>query len=213
MLGSGALYQRLGTRRVPPPPDLAWWFGPFAAQAAATDGLTQQPRLIDASPVGVVGAPVSGLAQLAEVPRLALPDPERSEVGMAILLATLDRMRQAQGDVEQGWKWWQQRAAAGLALAEDEPGALALARSGAATHALTLLADSASVEELPPVPHALALPTNSRNVDDATRLLEWLTSRSPAQAKSSLDIEWCTQNYVATRQRWANSAFSPSVTA
>src|SRR5262249_21642980 len=37
--GTGSLYQRLGPRRAPPMPDLVWWFGPFAARAAAIDGL------------------------------------------------------------------------------------------------------------------------------------------------------------------------------
>src|SRR6266850_584672 len=38
---SGSLYQRLGPRRAAPFPDLVLWFGPFAAQAAALDGLLQ----------------------------------------------------------------------------------------------------------------------------------------------------------------------------
>ena len=217
ILGSGALYQRLnGARPVPPPPDLVWWFGPFAAHAAAGDGFLSDVQSIDASSVAVVGPPVKNLSDLASVPRLALADPERSEVGMAILLATLDHARQAQGDVEQGWAWWQQRAAAGMPLAEDDPGALALVQSGAATHALTLSSDGAPLSDVAPIPHALALGSNSRNMDDARRLLEWLSSkmaRSTGQAASSLDIDWCTRNYAATRQRWANSAFSPSLAA
>ena len=39
--GTGSLYQRLGPRRAPPTPDLVWWFGPFAARAAALDSLLQ----------------------------------------------------------------------------------------------------------------------------------------------------------------------------
>ena len=211
VLGSGALYQRLGPRRVAPAPDLVWWFGPFAARAAAADGLVQDVRMLESAAVGAVGPDATSVAQVAEVPRLALADPERSEVGMAILLAMLDRVRQAQGDVEQGWTWWQQRATAGVVLTEDDAGALAVVQSGAASHALTLSSDGAPLGDLAPVPHAVALASNSRNMDDATRLLEWLTSRSSGQASSSLDIDWCTQNYLAVRQRWAGSGFSPSL--
>jgi ABC-type Fe3+ transport system substrate-binding protein len=208
VLGTGALYQRLSARRSPPAPDLAWWFGPFAAQAAATDGLVQNVALIDASPVGVIGSPVRSLSDLATAPRLAMPDPERSEVGMAILLASLDAWRQTQSDA---WAWWQQRASAGMLLAEDSPGAVAMAQSGAASHAVTLSADAAPLSDVPPIPHAVALAANSRNVADATRLLEWLKARATAPS-STLDINWCTQNYNATRERWAQSGFSPSVT-
>ena len=38
---SGSLYQRLGPRRAAPFPDIVMWFGPFAARAAALDGLLQ----------------------------------------------------------------------------------------------------------------------------------------------------------------------------
>src|SRR5258707_9768742 len=41
LYGSGSLYQRLGPRHAPPLPDLVMWFGSFAAQAAALDGLLQ----------------------------------------------------------------------------------------------------------------------------------------------------------------------------
>src|SRR6185437_2301594 len=146
----------------------------------------QDVQVLDSSRVAVSGPRVSTFADLAGVPRLALPDPERSEVGMAILLATLDHARQMQGDVEQGWTWWTQRAAAGLLLAEDDPGALALAQAGAASHALTLSTAGAALADLAPISHALALGSNSRNVDDARRLLEWLAARSPEQASPSL---------------------------
>ena len=52
--GSGSLYQRLGARRAPPPPDLVWFFGPFAAHAAASDGF-----LLDAYGVLVSSAWIS----------------------------------------------------------------------------------------------------------------------------------------------------------
>src|ERR1043166_8585141 len=70
--GTGALYQRLGPRKAPPFPDVVMWFGPYAARAAALDGLLQpyQPRrvadrasrdpdwiwtAIDFSPIALVG--------------------------------------------------------------------------------------------------------------------------------------------------------------
>src|SRR5438445_6967563 len=72
--GSGSLYQRLGPRRAQPLPDLVLWFGAYAAQAAANDGLLQahQPARVaeaaahhpswlwttlDYSAIGVTGAP------------------------------------------------------------------------------------------------------------------------------------------------------------
>src|ERR687885_2904173 len=142
LYGAGSLYQRLGPRRSQPLPDVVMWFGPFAARAAAMDGLLQpyQPARVadgaahdpnwawttlDYSAAGVVGAPgPSSLQDLAAVPRLAVADPERAEVGMSLLLAVLDRARQADGDPERGWAWWQQRARTGLALAEDDAGAV-----------------------------------------------------------------------------------------
>src|SRR5438270_679527 len=103
--GSGSLYQRLGPRRSQPLPDVVMWFGPFAARAAAVDGLLQpyQPRQVadgvthdpnwawttlDYATIGVVGTPgLTSFQDLAAVPRLAVADPERSEVGMSLLLA------------------------------------------------------------------------------------------------------------------------------
>ena len=208
VFGTGALYQRLSARRAPPAPDVTFWFGPFAATAAAADGLVQNVHMIDFSPVAVVGSSVQSLSELSGVPRLAMPDPERSEVGMAIVLAMLDASRRTQEDA---WAWLQQRARAGLLLAEDDAGALALVQTGAASHSLTLSPDGAPLSDLPSVPHAVALAANSRNVGDATRLLEWLTARTTGPS-STLDINWCTQNYNATRQRWAQSGFSPSFT-
>src|SRR5215472_13835252 len=42
--GSGSLYQRLGPRHAPPPPDLVMWFGPFGARSASIDSLLQPYR-------------------------------------------------------------------------------------------------------------------------------------------------------------------------
>src|SRR5205814_10695378 len=118
LYGSGSLYQRLGPRHAQPLPDVVMWFGPFAAQAAANDGLLrpyQPPQLaeaavhdsewrwttLDYSSVGIVGPPgITSLQDAATVAGLALANPERSEVGLNILLATLDHARQVDGDVE-----------------------------------------------------------------------------------------------------------------
>jgi ABC-type Fe3+ transport system substrate-binding protein len=247
--GTGSLYQRLGPRRAPPTPDLVWWFGPFAARAAAIDGLLQphQPlsladgaardpdwnwTAIEYSAIGGVGSsPVGGWSDLAGVPRLAMADPERSEVGLSILLASLDRARQADGDVERGWAWWQSRAAAGLALAEDDAGALALVQSGAASHALTLSPNAAPLSGLAPLPHAVGLAASSRSAETARHVLDWLASSDAApaagalspwqaatnglaglwQAAPPLDVEWGRQQYAAARQRWAESGFAPTL--
>jgi ABC-type Fe3+ transport system substrate-binding protein len=251
--GTGSLYQRLGPRRAQPMPDLVWWFGPFAARAAALDGLLQphQPSqvadgaardpdwnwtAVEYSTIGSVGdAGVGRWSDLASVPRLAMADPERSEVGMTILLASLDRARQSEGDVERGWAWWQARVAAGLVLAEDEAGALALVQSGAASHAVTLSPGATPVSGLAPIPHGVALAASSRSVDTARRVLEWLTSLeaattaaagsamlSPWQAATNglaglwrdappLDVEWGRQQYAAARARWAGSGFAPTL--
>ncbi|MBV9578584.1 MAG: extracellular solute-binding protein [Chloroflexi bacterium] len=245
--GTGSLYQRLSSRRAPPSPDIVWWFGPFAARAAAIDSLLQpyQPATLadglihdqdwrwttlEHSAIGVVGAsPVANWQDLAGVPRLAMADPERSEVGMSLLLASLDRARQAEGSVEQGWAWWQARTQAGLALAEDDAGALGLVQAGAASHALTLSADAAPLSGLAPIPHAVGLVATTRNPDGARSVLDWLTSEAAAsvlglsgwhaasnglaqlwQAAPPLDVEWGRQQYVATRARWAASGFAPT---
>jgi hypothetical protein len=244
--GTGSLYQRLGPRHAPPLPDVVLWSGPFAAQAAASDGLLQpyQPaRVADAAvhdpdwrwttldfqAIGSRGAtPVGGLEDLAGVPGLALADPERSELGLSILLATLDRARQVEGDVERGWTWWRQRAQNGIALAEDDAGALALVGSGDASHALSLGETASPVPGLAPLPNAIGLATSSRNVDAAKHLIDWLTGEStgrtlrfsPWQASSNgldallgaakpLDVEWARQQYAPARRRWAQSGFGP----
>jgi ABC-type Fe3+ transport system substrate-binding protein len=245
--GTGSLYQRLGPRRAPPTPDIVWWFGPFAARAAAVDNLLQAYRppgvadgtihdpdwkwlALEYSPIGVVGSSALGSwSDVAGVSRLAMADPERSEVGLSILLASLDRARQVDGDVERGWDWWQARVSAGLVLTEDDGGAVGLVQAGAASHALTLSPNAAPLSGLAPVPHALGLAASSRKTDEVRGVLDWLTSEaagasvglSPWQAASNglatlqqaappLDVEWARQQYAATRRRWAESGFAPT---
>ena len=246
---SGSLYQRLGPRRAAPFPDVVLWFGPFAAQAAALDGLLlpHQPTraadsvvhdpewrwtTLDYAAIGVVGPPgLASLQDLAAVNGLACADPERSESGMAILLATLDRARQVESDVERGWAWWQQRMRRGVQLTEDDQGAQALVGDGGVSHALTLAEVGAALVGLPALPHAVSLAASSRNVDDARRLLDWLSGPdagallplSPWTAQSNgrlqtlqaaappLDVEWGRQQYTAARMRWAQSGFAPIV--
>jgi ABC-type Fe3+ transport system substrate-binding protein len=244
--GSGSLYQRLGPRHAPPLPDVIVWFGPFAAEAAGLDGLLQpyQPSSVapaaahpaswywttlEYRPIGVVGATgVRDVVDLAGVPGLAIADPERSEIGMSMLLALLDRARQVDGDVERGWAWWQQRASRGLALAEDDSGALAIVADGGASHALSLSSTALAVPGLAPIPHAVGLAASSPNPAAAKRLVDWLTSDaagdtlefSPWRASSNglqallsgappLDIDWCRENYTSARRRWAASGFGP----
>src|SRR5216683_5241233 len=190
---SGSLYQRLGPRRAAPLPDLVMWSGPFAARAAALDGLIQpyQPAAaadgvvhdpewrwttLDYSSIGVVGPPgTASLQDLAAVNGLALTDPERSESGMATLLATLDRARQAESDVERGWAWWQQRMRSGVQLSEDDAGAVASVGENGISHALTLAEAGSPIVGLAPLPHAIGLAAASRNADAARTLLNWLT--------------------------------------
>jgi ABC-type Fe3+ transport system substrate-binding protein len=245
LYSTGSLYQRLGSRRAPPMPDIVWWFGPFAARAAAVDGFLQtyQPPAVpegaahdpeskwtalEYAPINVMGDAVSRWDDLAGVPRLAMADPERSELGLIALLASLDRARQADGDPERGWRWWQQRASAGLTLTEDDSAAVALVQAGRASHALTLGGDGAPLLGLAPIPHAIGLAAASRNADSARRMLDWLTSEQTAaslstsvwrrdavaalqQAAPPLDVEWGRQQYAAVRQRWAASGFGPSL--
>lgn len=242
LYGSGSLYQRLGHGHTPPPPDLVLWFGAFAARAAAIDGLLQAYKpttvadgvvhdpdwkwtALDYSPVGVVGASaLSGWQDLASVPKLAMADPERSEVGLAIVLASLDAARLQSGDAETAWAWWQTRARSGLALAEDDAGALALVQTGAATHALTLSDTGVALPDLAPIAHAVGLTANARNLDAARRLVDWLTSESASSALPGspwrlasnamvLDVDWARQQYASARRRWAQSGFGPTLQA
>jgi ABC-type Fe3+ transport system substrate-binding protein len=176
----------------------------------------------------VVGAStISSWQDVGGVPRLAVADPERSEVGLILLLASLDRARQAEGDVERGWAWWQQRARDGLLLTEDDAGALAAVQSGRATHALTLSATGTPLQGLAPVPHALGIAASSKNVDAARQMVDWLASDAAAdhlagsawhrdqiaplmQAAPPLDVDWARQQYAAARYRWSQSGFGPT---
>jgi ABC-type Fe3+ transport system substrate-binding protein len=248
LYGTGSLYQRLGPRHAPPLPDVVLWFGAFAAQAAALDGLLQPyqpPRLapaaahhanwhwtaLDYLTVGTVGTPaLASLADVLAIPPLAVPDPERSEVGLSMLLAMLDRARQVDGDVERGWTWWQQRARAGLVLVEEDAEAVSSVADGATTHALTLADNGTPLVGLAPLPNAVSLAASSRNVDAARQLLDWLTGDAAASslrlspwdaernglqallaAGPQLDVEWARQQYTPTRKRWSQSGFGPSV--
>jgi ABC-type Fe3+ transport system substrate-binding protein len=248
LYGTGSLYQRLGPRHAPPLPDIVFWSGPFAAQSATLDGLLQpyQPpsvavtvpheaswrwTTLDFSAVGAFGSSiVSSLQEVAAVPTLAMADPERSEIGLSIVLAVLDRARQVDGDVERGWDWWLQRRPDGLVLVETDDETVARVAEKAATHGLTLADAGVSLPGLAPLPNAISLAASSRNLDAARRLLDWLTSEaagahlrlSPWQAQRNgleallaaaptLDIEWARQQYAATRQRWAHSAFGPTI--
>jgi hypothetical protein len=249
LYGSGSLYQRLGPRHGPPPPDIVMWFGPYAARAAALDDLLQphQPARVsdgvahddqwrwvalDYSPIRAVGTlPIQQLDDIQRVPRLAIADPERSEAGVSILLASLDRARQMDGDAEQAWIWWQQRVRAGIVYAEDDAEAVTLALDNAASHALTLQDSGDAVVGLAPLPHAIGLAANSQNIEAARRMLDWLTSEAAAGALRTspwqfatnglagllaaappLDIEWAGAQYSATRRRWAQSGFGPVLT-
>jgi ABC-type Fe3+ transport system substrate-binding protein len=249
LYGSGSLYQRLGPRHAPPLPDVVLWFGPFAAQSAGLDGLLQpyQPASVsptavhdpnwrwttlDYLPIGIVGptGPHS-LQDVAAMPLVSIADPERSEVGLSVVLATLDRARQVEGDPERAWTWWQQRAASGLVLAEEDAAAVGLVADGSASHALSLFgASSSAVAGLAPIPNVVSLAASARSVDAAKHLVDWLTSDAAAdalnfspwraatnglqallEAAPALDVEWCRKQYTATRQRWARSGFGPQL--
>ena len=248
LYGSGSLFERLGPRHAQPLPDAVFWYGPLAAHAAAQAGLLQPyqpPHVADGAvheaqwrwtslefmTFAADGTPpVAGFADLAAVPRLALADPERSEAGMLLLLATLDRARQVEGDTERGWRWWQQRAQTGLALFEDEASARdALGPGGGPSHAVGLATSAPGLVGLAPVPNVISLAANARNVDAARRLLDWATGQqaapslrlSPWQASANglqsaasgappLDVDWAMQQYNAARRRWAQSGFGPT---
>lgn len=248
LYGSGSLYQRLGPRRATPLPDLVMWFGPYAAAAAAIDGLLQpyQPSsladnavhdpqwrwtTLEYSSIGLVGPPgPASLQDLATVAGLAFADPERSEVGLSILLATLDYARQIQSDLERGWSWWQQRMQTGVELTDTDAGAVAMVGDNGITHALTMAEAGVPLVGLAPLPHVIGLAASSRNADAARGLLDWLTGAeagaamrlSPWRATSNglqallsgapqLDVDWGRLQYSAARGRWAHSGFGPLV--
>lgn len=245
LYGSGSLFQRLGPRHAPPLPDLVLWNGPFAAHAAALAGLLQgyrPARVADAavhdaqwrwttlalSSFSVDGSPAVGsFAELGSVPRLALADPERSEAGLMLLLASLDSARQREGDAERGWAWWQQRAQIGMRLFEDEASArAALGPGGGPSHTIGLSDSGPSLPGLAAMPNAVGLAANARNVEAARALLDWLcgpaaaafVAVSPWNAAPSaagapaLDVDWATGQYNAARRRWSQSGFGPTLT-
>jgi ABC-type Fe3+ transport system substrate-binding protein len=248
LFGTGSLFQRLGARRAPPLPDVVLWFGPYAAQAAATQGLLQphQPSALppnvvrhpdwlwtaaEFQPFRVSGTPpVESLEEITGVPRLALADPERSEVGLMLLLATLDRARATESDVENAWAWWTRRVRSGVRLVDDDEAALAAVRSTLASHAVTFHDQGTPLRGLAPVPHAIALAANAPNADAGRRVIDWLVSEAaPVSARLSawrgaadglealrgaappLDVEWGALQYSAARRRWAQSGFGPTL--
>jgi ABC-type Fe3+ transport system substrate-binding protein len=248
LFGSGSLFQRLQARRAQPHADVVLWFGPYAAQSAAAAGFLQghQPAslpeqaarhpgwlwsAVEFSPFRVVGNPdVTHLSELATVPRLALADPERAETGLALVLAMLDRARQADGNPEAAWTWWTERTR-GMRLVDDDAAALALAQAGRASHAITLSEQGEPLTGLAPLPHAIALAAGAPNADAGRRLIDWLTAPSaPTSAgrlsawhaasdglhallevAPRLDVEWATQQYTPSRRRWAQSGFGPAL--
>jgi ABC-type Fe3+ transport system substrate-binding protein len=245
--GTGTVFQRLGRRHRFPLPDLVLWFGPFAARAASVEHLVQpyQPArfadgahrdadwgwtAVDYSVIGSVGPAVpGGMADLLNVPRLAMADPERSEVGMGIVLASFAKDGPTAGP---GWEWWTSRGRRGLQLTEDDTAALAAVSQGTASHALTLSSGSTAtpVSDLPPLPHALSLAANAPNADAARHFIDWLVSPdaaslvrySPWQAGANglkalfasggeINVNDARLQYVATRERWAASALGPTL--
>jgi hypothetical protein len=216
------------------------WFGPYAAHAAALEGLLQPyqpPNLpdqamhdpgwrwvaVDHQPFTVTSRiQLSAFDDLAQVPRISMPDPERSEVGMQCALAVLDRFRQMTGDVEQGWTWWQRRVQAGVLVTEDDAGALAALERQQVSHALTLQPVGTPLAGLPPVPHAISVSASARDADAARLVVNWLVGAAPVassglrallNAAPSLDVDWATRQYVAVRQRWARSGFGPNTSS
>jgi hypothetical protein len=248
LLGNGSIFQRLTVRRARPFPDVIVWFGPYAAHSAAMAGLlephtpgelppsvTHHPdwrwTAVDHQAFGISGEPPIGtVGELMAARSLALLDAERSEIGMALLLATLDRERQLAGAVESAWTWWAQRVAAGVRFVDEEVAALALVRAGRASHALTLSRDASPLLGLAPLPDAVALAADAPNPDAGRRLIDWAlgasaprTTRYSAWGAESnglqqllasappLDVAWGTAQYNAMRRRWTQSGFGPAV--
>jgi ABC-type Fe3+ transport system substrate-binding protein len=244
--GSGSLYARVSGRREGPRGDILFGRGPYLAQAVAEQGgldRFQPPEVADSAPhhpewrwtaldasAWHVSPPVPRLEDLLDIPRLALPDPARSELGVMAVLATLDRARQVEGDAERGWAWWERRVRSGVALTEDQAGL----GDGQASHTLGLglLDGGGPLPGLAPVPHAVGLLAGARNADAAHALLSWLVSPDAAEVVSGaggltwwqpaasglttlvqsappLDVGWTLQQYRATRDRWLQQGFSP----
>lgn len=249
--GTGSLYERLGSRHGPPPaPDLVIWSGPFGAAAAAADGLLQayQPRnmapraphdanwfwtALDLAFVCTTGTPaLASFDDLTSAPRIALADPERSETGLSVVLATLDRARQVDGDVEHAWQWWADRARRGLVLAGDDDGAARETGQRGVSHALLVSETANPLAGLAPIPHAVSITASTRNLDGARALMDWLLGESAAalvrvspwtlgggalaalvNTAPILDVEWARQNYSATRARWTQSGLGAALPA
>jgi ABC-type Fe3+ transport system substrate-binding protein len=237
VFSSGSLYQRLRARRASPMLDLLLWSNPYAAHAAAQAGLLRahQPAALseraqrhpewywpaaESQSFRVIGQPPTDTFQeLASVPRLAVADPERSEVGTMLLLASLDRARQIDGDAELAWTWWARRVQSGIRLADDDPTAFDTVRRGRATHAAGLAEQGSTLGGLAPVPLAVSLSAGAPNIDAARRLFDWLVSQDTTGSVAAamldvappLDIDWGTQQYNTVRTRWAQSGYSPAV--
>jgi ABC-type Fe3+ transport system substrate-binding protein len=245
---SGAVYSRIAGRREGPRGDVVIGLGPYLAHAAAAQGVLEkfQPaRTADGAPhhaewrwTGLdasawsVAPAVQRLDDLLDVPRLGLVDPARSEMGVMAVLTSLDRARQAEGDAERGWAWWQRRVRSGVSLVEDEA---ALRGAPPTSHVLGLgaLDGGAAVPGLAPLPNAVGLLTSARNAEAARSLLTWLVSPDAAdtisaagglswwqsasnglasllQAAPPLDVNWTAQQYRPTRERWLQQGFSPA---
>lgn len=148
------------------------------------------------------------------------------------VLTSLDRARQAEGDPERGWAWWQRRVRSGVALLVEPSGSAA---APPASHVLGLgsLDGGAPLSGLAPLPNAVGLVAGGRNRDAARTLLTWLVSPDAADAVSAagglswwqagangltslaqsappLDVDWATGQYRAVRERWLQQGFSPA---
>ena len=243
---SGSLHARISGRREGPRGDVVIGLGPYLPQVAAAEGVLekfQPPRTADGAPhhaqwrwtalaasAWMVAPPVQKVDDLLDVPRLGLVDPARSEVGVMAVLTSLDRARQAEGDPERGWAWWERRVRSGVSLIEDQA---VLGTASSASHVLGLarLEGGAAVPGLAPLPNAVGLLAGARNADAARGLLAWLVSPDAAdaigaagglswwrsasnglanllQAAPPLDVDWTAQQYRPTRARWLQQGFS-----
>jgi hypothetical protein len=235
---SGGLFRRLAAPRDGGRAELVFASGPYMAESAVADGLLERWSAVDYGVFATLGDPAAEtFAALAPVGvrKLAMPDPERSEIGMFAVLSTLNRAR-AEGDVEAAWAWWRRRAEGGLVLPDSPAGVLEAVRTGRVSHALVM--DTAPgrrpVRGLAPVPHAVGITMSGRNAAPARAILDWLAGPeaanaiaqhgglATAQAESNglralrdaapaLDIPWAAELYRAARARWSTSGFSPSL--
>jgi ABC-type Fe3+ transport system substrate-binding protein len=244
-LSSGSLFRRLHLESGEPRADLVLGNGPYLAEAAARDGFIEGWSALDVSPFVVVGTPPIGhVEQLGDgaLRALALPDPARSEVGVMLLLAMLDRARR-QGGAPDPWTVWSRRAAEGTLLLTDGPDtALEALAGGRASHALVPGPAAASgapgtpLMGLAPVPNAVGLVRGAPHEAQARALLAWLVGGDAAAsvagagglspwaadtnglatlraAAPPLDVDWTFGQYRAVRQRWLALGLSPQPTA